>query len=383
MRKLRVALVGCGQIADAHLQEIRKIQLAELVAVCDRECDLAEQAAARFQVRRVFDDLGAMLTHVRPDVLHITTPPHTHRRLALQALATGAHVYVEKPFTLDVAEADEVLKAARAHGRSVCVGHDQLFDPVWQQCREHIRVGRLGRIVHVDSIQGYDLASPFGKILASEPDHWVHGMPGGLFQNVMSHALYRVADLMPDAEPHVRSMSFGCVPGSATRTELRVMLRGAEVTANLMFSSAMRPVQRAARIYGTAAQLDVDLDGGTIREGRALTAPGAFKTIQAPARHLAEASRALARSLIRFARGDIHYFAGMHRLFTLFYESIRDGTEPPIAPADIRRVTAIMDDIFRVQTDETTNRSSPRCARRLRQLPVAERLVTSCGGCAR
>ena len=56
--KLRIALIGCGQIADAHLQEIRKIDSAEAVAVCDRHPDLARQAAARFGVPGVFDDLG-------------------------------------------------------------------------------------------------------------------------------------------------------------------------------------------------------------------------------------------------------------------------------------------------------------------------------------
>src|SRR5258708_21790211 len=100
-RKLRVALIGCGQIADAHLGEIRKIPRAELVAVCDRERDLALQAAARFGVAGVFDDVSQMLASAKPDVVHITTPPHTHRPLATEVLEAGAHAYVEKPFAVD------------------------------------------------------------------------------------------------------------------------------------------------------------------------------------------------------------------------------------------------------------------------------------------
>src|SRR4051794_27140229 len=118
--RLKVALVGCGQIADAHLQEIRKTGVADAVAVCDRHIDLARQAAARYGVTGVFDDLDRMLEVTRPDVLHITTPPQTHCPLATRAMAAGAHVYVEKPFTLDAAEADRVLDAARAHRRLVC-----------------------------------------------------------------------------------------------------------------------------------------------------------------------------------------------------------------------------------------------------------------------
>ena len=67
--RLNVALVGCGQIADAHLQEIRKISLAKLSAVCDVHRDLADQAAARFAVPRAFDSLDRMLAEARPHAM--------------------------------------------------------------------------------------------------------------------------------------------------------------------------------------------------------------------------------------------------------------------------------------------------------------------------
>jgi predicted dehydrogenase len=344
--RLKIALIGCGQIADAHLQELRKIPGAEPVAVCDRYIDLAEQAALRFGVPGVYSDLGQMLEAVRPDVLHITTPPHTHCGLALQAMAAGAHVYVEKPFTVDAVEADRILDAATTHKRLVCVGHDHLFDPVWLDCRALYESGALGRVVHVDSIQGYDLGGPFGKALVSEPDHWVHRLPGGLFQNVMSHALYRITDFMPDERPELWATWFGSSSAMSSPTEMRVMMRGADMTAHLMFSSVMRPVQRVARIYGTRASVEVDLDGRTLRSYRALRMPGPFAKIEAPFRHLREAGRTLGRSLRSFARNEIHYFSGMNRLFTLFYKAIREGGELPTPSHEIRRLTAIMDRIF-------------------------------------
>ena len=346
-RKLKIALVGCGQIADAHLQEMRKIAVAQPIAVCDHHLDLAKQAAARFEVPGVFDDTDRMLEEVRPDVVHVTTPPQTHRAVALRVLAAGAHLYMEKPFALDADEADEVLAAAKAAGRLVCVGHDNLFDPVWEEVRELHRSGRLGRVVHVDSVQGYDLGGPFGKAFASEPDHWVHRLPGGLFQNVMSHALYRITDFLPDDEPQVWATSFGSTPAGPTPTELRVMLRGAEVTASLMFTSAVRPVQRVARVYGTRESVEVDLDGRTVRTYRQLKMPGAFAKIEAPFRQRREAAKALRRAVGGFLRGRIHYFAGMNKLFRLFYDAILTGGAPPISPGEIRRNTALMDEIFR------------------------------------
>lgn len=367
--RLKIALVGCGQIADAHLQEIRKIGIAEVVAVCDRYRDLAEQAAARFGVPAVYEDVGKMLAEVRPDVLHITTPPQSHVTLACQALAAGVHVYVEKPFTMDVVGADQILAAAKKHDRFICIGHDHLFDPVWEECRRIYQSGRLGKVVHVESMQGYNLDGPFGKAFASEPDHWVHRLPGGLFQNVMSHATYRITDFMTDESPQIWATWFGQEAlGTGAPTELRVMFRGMECTASLVFSSTIRPVQRIARIYGTKQSVEVEFEGRTIRTYRALAMPGAFAKIEAPWRHLREAAGSLRRNLMKFARSDIHYFAGMNRLFTLFYQAIMDGAPLPIPPEEIRRVTVWMDEVFRQCREEAGLRNIPSGTEKFRAM---------------
>ena len=141
--RLRVALIGCGQIADAHLQELRRIPAASVVAVCDLHIDLARQAATRFGVPLAFDDVSRMLGEARPDVVHITTPPHSHRALAIQCLAARAHVYVEKPFTVDerrprrssrrptraaCACASATISCSTPRGRNAC--------GVWQRARQ-------------------------------------------------------------------------------------------------------------------------------------------------------------------------------------------------------------------------------------------------------
>jgi predicted dehydrogenase len=344
--KLRVALIGCGQIADAHLGEIRKLPHAEPVAVCDRERDLAVQAAARFEVPQIFDDVDQMLSTARPDVVHITTPPHTHKTLAVAALRAGAHVYVEKPFTVDVAEADEVIDTAEAAGRFVCVGHDQLFDPAWLECRKLFDDGGLGEVVHVDSVQGYDLTGIFGRLVSSDPDHWVRRLPGGVFQNTISHALYKITEFLPDEHPYIQAFWFPTPDSGGLQSELRVMLKGERVTANLVSSFAARPVQRLARIYGTKASVEVDLEARLMRNYLKLTAPGPFAKIEGPYRQWKEAKRNFWRAVKKFWKSDLQYFAGMNGLFDHYYRAILDGRQPPISHAEIRRVTDIMDRIF-------------------------------------
>lgn len=369
-RTLRIALVGCGQIADAHLQEIRKIEAAKVVAVCDRHLDLARQAAARFEVGGVFDDVEHMLATSKPDVVHVTTPPHSHLAIAAQALTAGAHVYLEKPFTVDVEEADQLLAAARAADRLVCVGHDQLYDPVWSECRDRVSDGQIGDLVHVDSVQGYNLAGPFGRTFTTESSHWIHRLPGGLFQNVMSHALYRITDLLPDENPLIQATWFGHAVGGGMPTELRATFRGETVSANLIFTCAARPVQRVARLYGTRGTLEVDLDGRTIRTFRELRMPGPFAKLEAPWRLLREGAAGIRNSTFNFLRGNIHYFAGMNRLFRLFYAAAIAGTTPPIVYSEIRRVTALMDNVFHACDGQQIKEAAPVSSAKKQLVPA-------------
>jgi predicted dehydrogenase len=340
----RVALVGCGQIADAHLGEIRRMSEAHVVAVCDRHIDLARQAAARFDVRGAYDAVEAMLRDERPDVVHITTPPHTHAALAVQCLSAGAHVYVDKPFCLDVREADIILREAEKRRLSVCLGHDQLFDPAWLECRELYKSGALGQVVHVEALQGYALDGPFGRVLARDAGHWVHRLPGGLFQNVISHAVARITDFLTDEQPFVSARWF------ATRapfpSELRALIVGKQTTGSLIFSSEAKPSQKVARVYGTRMAIDVDLDARTVRRHRPPTGPAVLSKVQLPWWQLKESVRLFRSNAARFGRSDLHFFQGMHTLFRAFYRSIAEGTPPPVTHADARRVTSIMDMVF-------------------------------------
>jgi predicted dehydrogenase len=365
-RQLRVALIGCGQIADAHLQELRRTPAASVVAVCDRHRDLARQAATRFGVGMAFDDAARMLNAARPDVVHVTTPPHTHRAVVLQCLAAGAHVYVEKPFTVDAAEAEEIIAAAEARRLRVCLGHDQLFDPAWLDCRRRVFSGDLGEVVHVDAVQGYDLEGPFGRLLKSDPTHWVHALPGGLFQNVMSHALARILDVMPDAMPIAQARWFTRHVGESFPSELRVLLCGETSTGVLTFSSAMRPIRRLTRVWGTRCCVEVDLDARTITTDRAASLPGALSKTQLTWQRFTEAGRNLHMNLVRLGRADLHYFEGMRTLFARFYDAIATGGHLPVSHADAIRATRVMDAVF-----ESCRRTGARAAGALRELQLA------------
>jgi predicted dehydrogenase len=120
-RKTRVAIVGCGQISEAHLSEIGLIEDAEVVGVCDLQEILAQDAAERFNVRNFYTDYRRMIDETEPDVVHLTTPAHTHLPIGLDVLGRGCHAYIEKPFGINGQEAKALIEAARLT-KGLCVG---------------------------------------------------------------------------------------------------------------------------------------------------------------------------------------------------------------------------------------------------------------------
>src|SRR5688572_15947485 len=142
---LKAAIVGCGKIADAHVEEIRKIGYgATVVGVCDREGLMAEQLATRYGIPAHFDSVTEMLERTRPHVVHITTPPQSHLALTRAALAAGCHVYVEKPLAMNLAEAQALVAEVTAAGKKMTLGWEYLFDSPALRLRQLLADGVLG-----------------------------------------------------------------------------------------------------------------------------------------------------------------------------------------------------------------------------------------------
>ena len=154
---LRCAVVGCGKVALKHLNAVRHhrqdLFLAGLVAIRpEAAADLLRQAGMGGEAARVpvYPSLDIMLENEKVDLVAITTPSGSHFTLAKAALLAGKHVLVEKPLTLSVPEADELLALARANGLQIAVGHIYRYFPVVQALEADLRAGRFGRVLYGD-----------------------------------------------------------------------------------------------------------------------------------------------------------------------------------------------------------------------------------------
>lgn len=146
----RVAVVGCGWWSTfAHLPALSKNPAAEVVALADPNRANRAAAAAAFGVPAQFDDVEDLLDEVAVDAVVVAVPHAHHFRCAKIALERGAHVLLEKPMVIHVAEARELVALAHRVQRELIVGYPWNYNVQAIRLREVIAEGRIGKLEHV------------------------------------------------------------------------------------------------------------------------------------------------------------------------------------------------------------------------------------------
>lgn len=355
-RRIRSAIIGCGQISDAHLKEISLLPYAEVVAVCDLVDVLAQDTAERFNIPSNYVDYRKMIDDLEPDVVHLTTPPSTHLPIGLDVMRRGCHVYIEKPFGTSYHQAKQIIDAAKRNKLIACAGFSQLFDHAALKLQAIMKEGAVGEVVHVETYYGDSLSGSFSRMFLHDREHWIHELPGKLFQNIISHALYHIVPFFP-----AKMDRFACFTMDRSRNglfhdELRVMIQSGTVTGYLTFTSSVRPVIQFLKIYGTRAVVEVDLTNHTIccheSKGLPLALARAFSPISKGKHLIKEGVANLANTFI----GRDRFFAGMGNLFRLLYRNISEGKI--ISPVDydhVLRVSELMDKIIERCKNDSIN----------------------------
>jgi len=351
--KLRIVIVGCGQIADGHITEIRKFGKADVVAVCDIEKLMAEQLAIRYEIPRFYDNFDEMLTSEKPDVVHITTPPQSHMELAMRAVDAGCHIYVEKPLTLCYRDSAQLILYVQKKQKKLTIGWNSYFDPPAIELRNLVRDNVVGTPVHMESFFGYSLGGSFGKAILGSNKHWVHRLPGKLFQNNIDHMLNKVVEYLDDEYPLIsasggvyRDGRFGDVRDEMG-DELRVQIQGKRTSAYGTFSSCIKPTGQFVRLYGTKRCATADFISRAVIIDDEVTLPSAIGRALAPFGMSKKFRKVGIKNIKCFLRNEYQYFSGLSTLIAKYYSSILNDEDPPIPYDHILRVSWMMDEIFR------------------------------------
>ncbi len=146
-KTVRWGLIGLGWFGEVHAETLAAMPGVSLEAVCTRRPERLKQVADRFHVPKRFTDYHELLADPDIDVVGVTTHVHDHRHIAIDALRSGKHVFLEKPMAPTAADCDAILAAARDAPGFFMVGHICRFDPRVALAKQAIDEGRIGKIV--------------------------------------------------------------------------------------------------------------------------------------------------------------------------------------------------------------------------------------------
>ena len=163
----RVGLIGTGWYGKSDLMRLIQVAPVDVVSLCDVDRQMLQGAAQLVSQRqksgavpRIYGDYREMLAEKDLDIVLIGTPDHWHCLQTLAALEAGAHVYLQKPISVDIAEGEAMLRAARASDRVVQVGTQRRSTPhLVEAKRKVVDTGRLGKVSHAEICCYYHMRS--------------------------------------------------------------------------------------------------------------------------------------------------------------------------------------------------------------------------------
>ncbi|MFI4890401.1 MAG: Gfo/Idh/MocA family protein [Steroidobacterales bacterium] len=291
---MRTAVVGAGYLGRFHAQKYASLPNCELVGVADTLAAAREFVAAELGVRSV-GDYRELLGHV--DAVSIVTPTPSHHEIARAFLEAGAHVLVEKPMTVTVAEAESLVETARRKGRVLQVGHLERFNAAVQAVQPMLNVPRF--------IESARLA-PF-KVRGTEVD---------VVLDLMIHDIDLILSIV--RSPVVSVDAIGASVFSKEIDIANARLRFANgCVANATASRVSLKTERKLRLFQDDAYVSVDLHQKVltvIRKGTGIGADGM------PQVAIDETS---------YEQGD-----ALKDEIQAFLHAAATGTEPPVSGED-------------------------------------------------
>lgn len=156
MKKLRIAIIGCGRISYKHVEAIiQNREEIELTAVCDvvevnaisKKDEYIKILGENVEVK-VYTDYKKMLNEADIDMVAIATESGYHPEIAMDCMNSGKHVIVEKPMALSTKDADKMIECAKKNNVKLCVSHQNRFNEPIQKLRTAVEENRFGKLVN-------------------------------------------------------------------------------------------------------------------------------------------------------------------------------------------------------------------------------------------
>ena len=337
--KLRSAVIGTGAISKEHLSFLAKCHSAHLVGVCDLSPAAARFAAQRFGADSSYTNYRQMLDEAKPEIVHILTPPHTHKQLAEDCLKADVHVICEKPIAPTYNEFAELCTLAQARHRWLIENHNYCFNEPILAMKKLLADGTLGKLQEVEIRIALDVRNG-GPFADENLPHPIHQLPAGVVHDFITHLCSLSVGFLPD---------FDCVSAAwnnhgggdlFTYDDLDAIIIGGSTHARLRFSCHTLPECFAVTVRGSRGYAETDLFQPYLR----CVIPRAGKVLSPLINHFASGCELIGATFTNFHRKIMQKtpYEGLHRLLDKTYEALIDHKAPPISFEDMERTNRLV-----------------------------------------
>ena len=339
---LRAAIVGLGAISLEHIERLMRLPGVQIAGLCDLDETVVEAVCERYSIDVGFTDFDRMLAEARPDVVHVLTPPQSHRALAVAALGAGAHVLVEKPIAPTRDDYSAMRDAAGAAELHLVENYNWRQAAVVRRARDLVGSGAIGDVVHVDVTFGGVLSGGAGPVQDRDIVHFSHSLPGGVLQNFASHPV-SIALAFTGPCAGVSTMRRRLDPAMQSDDELRALLAGERSSALVSVTRHTEPPSFTLRVGATAGSLEADLYNDRLY----VAGPGGgLAKISNGVRQGLNLLGGAATLFANTLTSRLDHFEGLENLLGGLYQAVSEGGEPPVTAAEIDAVNDVMFRIF-------------------------------------
>ena len=332
--QLRVAVVGCGQISDAHIKAWRNVG-AKVTAVCDKNVALAENKVKRWRIPRYYEDVSRMVREEEIDVASICTPPNVRLSVVEPLVESGVHVIIEKPFAMSISEAEKMIELKNRYGVKLTVVHGWLFSHIMKRVMRSLANKELGELLGFEMNMLHTKDDP----MAANPSHWCHSMIAGRFGENLPHPLYISRAILGEVKVRqILGSKLGTYPWMPI-DELRVLLEdksGRIASIYISFNTA-RP-ETTLKIFGTAGILEVNLSNNILirKYYREIKPTQVTMDVLRSIRDCITSLSSIGLAILT------KQYQGMHTEFIKdFVKSLKNNTEPPVTAEEALEVAKL------------------------------------------
>jgi predicted dehydrogenase len=339
--KLNVAVVGCGYVAHYHAEAWHRVPHAQILAACDTDIEKARLFSHQWGIPSVYSSFDDLLKEEEVSVIDICTPPQTHLTLSIKAMKEGKHVLIEKPLTMTMKEAQEIIHQ-KPPGIKAGVVYNLLFEPPILKLISIIKKGCIGQVYNARIDMLHTKQDP----MLTNEKHWCHRLPGGRFGEMLPHPIYLLRYLLGnDLEvKNVEAYKLSSYPW-IRNDELHVLLgsRGKLGRIYVSFNSPREAIY--ITIIGDKGIIEAEVITGTIVKLNHFHKPSRYdkgKSI------IKQVNQMMSSLITNAAKVVFHqWITGHQGYIRSFAESLMSGKDPPIPVEETLKDVEILEEICR------------------------------------